>query len=293
MPRLRIAHLTDLHVGATTANRWHNAFLSDQPEATAAATVAAVNRERPDVVLITGDISDTATDDQLRRARGVLDGLEAPWVVCRGNHDVTQAGDRNPLERAFGTRAPVGLVDSDTLPLPDSVALVVLDADWRTEGGRWVVFVPETRIERVAAQLATSRPELLLVVCHFPFVRQSDYIRSRDPDGRNAGTLWHGEQTLASLARRAATTLCFTGHQHFHHVATGDSWLHCTTASLAEYPAEYRVIDVDPGGVTIRTCCAVPDLIAANPPLVTWVRGREEDRQVTWRGKFEVRGSGF
>jgi predicted phosphodiesterase len=285
MSTLRIAHFTDLHVGATTANHWHNHFLSDQPEATAAATVAAVNRERPDVVLVTGDISDSATDEQLRGARAVLDGLDAPWIVCRGNHDVTPAGDRTPLEHAFGARAPVGLVGSDALPLPGGVALVVLDADWRMEGDRWVVFVPETQTERLAARLAQDRPELLLVVCHFPFVRQSDYIRSRDPDGKNAGTLWHGERALAQLARQAGTTICFTGHQHFHHIATGAGWLHCTTASLAEYPAEYRVVDIGPEEVVIRTGCAVPDLIAASPPRVTWVRGRAEDRDLTWRSR--------
>jgi predicted phosphodiesterase len=283
MSTLRIAHVTDLHVGATTANHWHNDFLSDQPEATAAATVAAVNRERPDVVLVTGDISDTATDEQLRGARQVLDGLDAPWIVCRGNHDVSPEGDRSRFDRAFGWRAPVGLVGSDTLPLPGGVALVVLDADWRTEGDRWVVFVPEAQTDRLAARLARDRPELLLVVCHFPFVRQSDYIRSRDPEGKNAGTLWHGEQALEQLARQAGTTICFTGHQHFHHIATGDGWLHCTTASLAEYPAEYRVVDIGPDDVTIGTRCAVPDLIAANPPRVTWVRGREPDRELSWQ----------
>lgn len=281
LPALRLAVFTDLHVGATTANQWHNRFLSDAPEETAAATIAAINAENPDIVLVTGDLSDTASDKQLREARRVLDGLRAPWVVCRGNHDQPLSGGRTAFAEHFGDRSPAGITGPELL-LPDGVMAVVLDADWRTEGDQWQVFIPEEQIAAIEPELEQRRPRLLILACHFPFVRQSQYVQSRDPDGKNAGTLWDGEQALERLARHAAATLAFTGHQHFHHITTGERWLHCTTASLAEYPAEYRVIDIDPDGVRIYTACSVPDLIAANPPDITWVRGRPEDREVIW-----------
>jgi predicted phosphodiesterase len=287
---LKLAVFTDLHIGATTANHWHNRFLTDRPEETAAATVAAVNRERPDVVIVTGDLSDTATDGELRLAREVLDGLDAPYIVCRGNHDQPPGGGRASWQRHFGERAPAGIVEPATLPLPEGVVALILDADWGTVDGQWRVFIPDAQARQAISELAALRPRVLLACCHFPLARQSDFIRSRDPEGKNAGTLWEGEQLLAALAREAGAALFFTGHQHFHHIATGPGWLHCTTASLAEYPAEYRVITLGAlgalgdAGISIRTACGAPELVAANPPRVDWVRGRAEDREFVWTG---------
>lgn len=283
LPAMRFAVVSDLHIGATTANRWHNRFLTDQPEATLAATVAAINDERPEFVLVAGDLSDTASESELRLARETLDELAAPWIVSRGNHDQTIAGDSDAFQRLFGDRAPVGLVGDDLLPLPAGACLLSLDADWRTEDGQWRVFIPDQQLEQSVAALAERRPALLLIACHFPFVRQSAYIRSRAEDGRNAGTLWEGEQALARLTAEAGTTLAFTGHQHFHHIATGEGWLHCTTASLAEYPAEFRVVETGPEGAHIRTLPGAPEIVAGASIEVTWVHGRAEDREARWR----------
>lgn len=286
-PTMRFAVLTDAHIGATTANRWHNRFLTDHPEETLAATVAAVNHEAPDFTIVTGDLSDTAGDDELSRARDVLNGLDAPWIVCRGNHDQHATGSNDAFARAFGDRAPVGVVGADHLPLPENIAMVVLDADWGRDGDTWRVWIPDDQVTAAVDALSerSDVPDLLIVACHFPLVRQGEYIRSRDPEGKNAGTIWEGEQVLETLASRAARTLCFTGHQHFHHITTQDgwpNWLHCTTASLAEYPAEFRLVTIDDRGVDIRTLPGAPDVVAANPPSVMWVHGRDEDREFRW-----------
>ncbi len=281
---MRFAVVSDLHIGATTANHWHNRFLTDEPEATLAATVDAINAEQSDFVLVTGDLSDTATDAQLRLARSTLDRLAAPWIVSRGNHDQAESGDSDQFWQLFGDRALVGLVDATSLPVPDGVRVLSLDADWRTEDGRWRVFIPDDAIDQALATLTQQPPELLLVACHFPFIRQSEYIRSRAADGKNAGTLWEGEQALDRLTTCAGTTLAFTGHQHFHHIATGANWLHCTTAALAEYPAEFRIVETGPSGVRIHTLPGAPEIVAGAPVDVTWVHGLPDDRDLHWGG---------
>lgn len=286
LPNARFAVVTDLHVGSTTANRWHNRFLTDHPEQTAEAAVAAINRDAPDFVIILGDLSDNAREGELRLARAALDGLAAPWVTCRGNHDVTAEGDREPFDRIFGDRAPVGLAGRDTLPLPEGLALAVLDAKWGQTDGRWWVDVPPRQIETVREGVAAARPTLLVVAGHFPFISQLAHIQAMAADGRNAGTLTDGERTIAALAGPDHRTLFLAGHQHFHHVAASGAdeppWLHVTTASLAEYPAEYRIITIAGDIVTIETRPAAPDLVAANPPETTWVRGRDADRAREW-----------
>jgi predicted phosphodiesterase len=278
---LRFAVFSDLHVGATTAKSWHNRFLTDQPEETVTATVAAVNAERPDFVVITGDLADLGTDGELERARAALDGLAVPWIVCPGNHDSTESGDRSAFERVFGERAPEGIVPADLLPLPDGVRAVSFAARWHEEGGQWRVYLSDDAVQSAVNMLDGQRPRLLLIFCHFPFVRQSDFVREQaGGTGRNAGTLWDGEAALDTLAALADFTIAFTGHQHFHHIARGDNWLHVTTAALVEYPAEYRLVTIGPDGPRITTACGVPGLIDANPPEVTWVRGRADDRSV-------------
>ena len=71
---LRVAHLSDLHVGDLT------------PVERVRAAIAEANRFRPDLVVLTGDY---LTKD--RRGVGLmreqLGGLEAPTVATLGNHD--------------------------------------------------------------------------------------------------------------------------------------------------------------------------------------------------------------
>ncbi|MCO5177965.1 MAG: metallophosphoesterase [Thermomicrobiales bacterium] len=285
-PRTRFAVVTDLHLGSTREGSWHNRFLSDHPEETAAAAVAAINADAPDFTLILGDLADTASDAQLHLARETLDQLTMPWIVLRGNHDVTSDGDREPFNRIFGDRAPTGLVPQVMLPRPDGVAVAALDAEWGQENGRWWVNAFAEQVDAVRAGVDAAGPALLIVLCHFPFVRQSEYIRTAAPTGKNAGTLTYGERTMAELTGDSHRTLFLAGHQHFHHIVESGTdepaWLHVTTASLVEFPAEYRLIEVDGGTLSITTHPAAPATVAANTPTVTWVRGRNEDREMRW-----------
>jgi 3',5'-cyclic AMP phosphodiesterase CpdA len=71
----RIAHLSDLHFGAT------------RPELLD-ALVERVNAASPDLVAISGDLTQRARSHQFREARAFLDRLEASWLAVPGNHDV-------------------------------------------------------------------------------------------------------------------------------------------------------------------------------------------------------------
>lgn len=85
---LRVAHLTDIHVGDAT------------PDGRIIAAVRAVNRARPDLVLLTGDYV-TVSKRPVRRVGRLLSGFEAPVWAVLGNHDhwVDPQGVREELER--------------------------------------------------------------------------------------------------------------------------------------------------------------------------------------------------
>ncbi len=76
-----IAHISDLHFG-----RLNDAVLP--------ALAAAIRAARPDVVVVSGDLTQRARSAEFIAARRFLDTLPHPQIVVPGNHDV-------PLFNAF------------------------------------------------------------------------------------------------------------------------------------------------------------------------------------------------
>lgn len=74
----RIAHLSDIHFGA------HDPTI-------VAATEAWLQAQQPDLIIISGDLTQRAKENQFRQASAYLDRLRAagcPILVVPGNHDV-------------------------------------------------------------------------------------------------------------------------------------------------------------------------------------------------------------
>lgn len=86
---LRVAHLTDLHVGLVT------------PMRVQLDAVAITNREKPDLVVITGDFV-CHSHAYLEDLTEVLSAIEAPTFAVLGNHDywAGAAGVRRALKSA-------------------------------------------------------------------------------------------------------------------------------------------------------------------------------------------------
>ena len=75
---LRFVHISDTHIGSPNGGA----------EEDLRRTVKDIN-ERNDIafVVITGDITELGTDDELRSAKAILDGFKIPWYIIPGNHD--------------------------------------------------------------------------------------------------------------------------------------------------------------------------------------------------------------
>jgi 3',5'-cyclic AMP phosphodiesterase CpdA len=106
-----LAHLSDLHFG-----RVDNATLA--PLRSALAALA------PDLIVVSGDLTQRARAEEFRAARRFLDSLPGPRLVVPGNHDV-------PLYRVWERfLAPLGkyrrYIDADVEPafVDDEIAVV-------------------------------------------------------------------------------------------------------------------------------------------------------------------------
>src|SRR5436190_18217785 len=78
-----LLHLSDLHFGRV--------------DPVLLEPLGAFARElAPDVVVVSGDLTQRARSEQFRQARRFLDGQPSPQIVVPGNHDVPL---RNPFAR--------------------------------------------------------------------------------------------------------------------------------------------------------------------------------------------------
>lgn len=88
----QFAHITDTHVGSATG--------ADDLR----RTVTDINANPDlDFVILSGDVTEFGSDEELRLARQILDSLTLPWYVIPGNHDTnwSESGG-NSFREVFG-----------------------------------------------------------------------------------------------------------------------------------------------------------------------------------------------
>lgn len=118
MPQMLIAQLSDLHLVAP-GTLYQGLVDSNAMLADAVAALARLDVP-PDVVIISGDITEHGTADEYAEARRLLAGIAAPVIAIPGNHD-----ERAAFRAALGGPAdgPLHAVRDDLGP----VRLIGLD----------------------------------------------------------------------------------------------------------------------------------------------------------------------
>jgi 3',5'-cyclic-AMP phosphodiesterase len=148
-----LAQLSDPHIGAVWAG--------GNPVARLAAAVETVisMSVQPDAVLVSGDLSDNATDAEYEQVRELLAPLRAPLYVLPGNHDA-----RAVLRRQFGVPGDGGEPVQYSAEL-GPVRLVVVDT---TLPGEVPGALDAERLAWLDAELAAAPGAPTLVAMHHP-----------------------------------------------------------------------------------------------------------------------------
>lgn len=189
-----LVHLSDLHFG-----RVDQSLI--QP------LIDSVKKIKPDLVAVSGDLTQRARSHEFREARAFLDRLPQPQIVVPGNHDV-------PLHNVF-TRFLKPLekyrryVTEDLQPFfaDDEVAVIGVNTarSLTIKGGR----INEIQVGRIREKLCPVRDEVVkVVVTHHPFDLPEGY-HERDLVGR-------ARMAMTSLAECGAD-LFLAGHLHISH----------------------------------------------------------------------------
>lgn len=141
-------------------------FGTEQP-AVVEALVALAARQRPGVVVLSGDITQRARPAQFRAARVFLQRLGAPVLAIPGNHDIALLDLWSRLVRPYARYTAV--FGDELEPVHETPELLVLGVNttrpWRHQHGE----VSAAQVERVARRLAAADArQLRVVVVHQP-----------------------------------------------------------------------------------------------------------------------------
>ena len=124
-------------------------------------------QQRPDLVVVSGDITQRARPQQFRAARDWLDRLGAPWLAVPGNHDIPLFDVWTRFRRPYGRYSAA--FGDDLEPVHQSHDLLVIGVNttrpWRHQNG----VVSARQVDRVAQCLQGATPgQLRIVVVHQP-----------------------------------------------------------------------------------------------------------------------------
>ncbi len=182
-------------------------FGTEQPPVVEALAVFTA-RLRPDVVILSGDITQRARRTQFQAARAFVERLASPVLAIPGNHDVPLFDLLARVTRPYGHyREAFG---NELEPVHASADLLVQCLNttrwWRHTNGE----ISVGQIERVAARVAGATPgQLCVIVVHQPVSVPSD------------GDVHNLVRRHAAAVRRwaaAGADLVLGGHIHLPYV---------------------------------------------------------------------------
>jgi 3',5'-cyclic AMP phosphodiesterase CpdA len=186
-----VLHLSDTHFG------------TERPQVVE-AVVTLAKQQRPDIVVLSGDITQRARPAQFRAAKDFVDRLGAPVLVIPGNHDIALFDLWSRLTRPYARYANAFGPDPEPVAVTPELLIVGVNTTRarRHKHGE----VSAAQIARVACLLAAAKPEQLrVVVVHQPLAV---------PEAGEASNLLRGHASAASAWAQAGADLVLGGHIH-------------------------------------------------------------------------------
>jgi 3',5'-cyclic AMP phosphodiesterase CpdA len=228
-----LAHISDLHFGRV------------RPEM-ALALARSLRALAPELVVVSGDLTQRARTSQFRAGQRFLDRLERPCLVVPGNHDL-------PVHRPVGRfRRPLDAwqryISPDAAPrfVSDQVAVLGLDT---TKSWRWMSGgATRPRLEHLRGDLCGLPPgRWRVLVTHHPVLPPP--LRRPKP--------W--QAAVARLAHECGLHLALSGH---HHRALSKTWRRggllvvsagaSLSSRLRTEANSFNLLHLEPGRVVVR-----------------------------------------
>ena len=203
---IRLFHASDLHFGAEdrAALDWFERL---------------VTAERPDAVVITGDITMRARSREFAAAAEWLTALDVPITVEIGNHDIPYFNPVERITRPYARYGRMAALVERTIDLP-GLAIVPLRttsrAQMRLNWSKGIVR-PKNLARAVAAISAHPAGTVRIIAAHHPLIET----------GTRGTALTRGGNRALNALTACGTTAILSGHVHdpfdlTHTTAHGD-----------------------------------------------------------------------
>jgi 3',5'-cyclic AMP phosphodiesterase CpdA len=164
-----IAHLSDMHFGRVD-------------ERVALKLAEDVEASQPDLLVISGDLTQRARRQEFEEANRFIGRFSCPLLVVPGNHDLPRLNLLTPWRRSLAKyRAHIG-ADLDPFYKDDEIAVAGINTSRKTtfKGGR----INSEQVRRACERFqSVSENHVRIVVTHHPFEIPSGHS-SRDIVGR-------------------------------------------------------------------------------------------------------------
>ncbi len=239
----RIVHLTDLHFGA-------------EDPLVVAALIAEICADTPDLVAISGDLTQGAHRSEFREARAFIDQLGAPSLAVPGNHDLTPHRLWERFTAPYARWQAAIAQDTEPVWQDDQVAVFGLNSarrfglHWDWSRGR----VTHHRLARLLARIDAAPAALAkIVVTHHPLLPPEGEPRTPVVGGASAA--------LAAFARHDVS-LVLAGHLHRGYARLASpggrpplvlQGATATSVRLRGEPNAYNRITIGGGEITVET----------------------------------------
>jgi len=191
-----VVHLSDLHFGRV--DRGIIAPLTER-----------ILSIQPDLIAVSGDLTQRARRRQFRRAAAFLDTLPFPKLIVPGNHDVPFFNLPARLWNPFGGYRRWISEDLEPAFMDDELAMIGLNS------ARALIIkgrgrLNDEQIERAVARLRTLPPaQIKVIVTHHPFDL---------PEGVRPENLVGGASIAMQRFAAVGADLFLAGHLHISHV---------------------------------------------------------------------------
>ena len=215
-----LVHLSDLHFGRVDA-----ALLAPLRE--------HIERIGPDMVVVSGDLTQRAKAAEFEAARAYLDSLPGPQIVVPGNHDISLYNVFRRFVQPLKRYKRYITDDLDPIHVDDEIAVLGINTarSLTFKDGR----INKEQVAKMREELAGLDPAIIrVVVTHHPF----DLPRHADDDD----LVERAPMAMAAFAE-CGVDLLLAGHLHLSH----------SDSTAERYPfSEYAALVIQAGTATSK-----------------------------------------